>query len=70
MNNLLPIKDTPKTVSVTFQADGRTVVIRQGRGARKWEGEAHRDRLLMFCLERGFRKVERGENLTIYRNWQ
>ena len=59
----------PKTVSVTFQSDGYTVVIRQGKKAHRWQGEAHRDRLQLFCLERGFRKVERGPGLVIYRNW-
>lgn len=65
----LPVKLPQKTVSVTFQSDGLTVVIRRDKKPRRYHGEAHRQRLLMFCLERGFRKVERAPGLVIYRNW-
>jgi len=58
-----------KTVSVTFQADGVTVVIRQGKKAHIYESPAHRERLLVFCLDKRFARVERGLDLTIYRNW-
>ena len=64
-----PTKLPPKTVSVTFQSDGVTIVIRQGKRVHRWQGEAHRERLFQFVLEQGFRKVERGPGLTIYRNW-
>ena len=66
MNPKLP----PKIVSVTFQDDGITVVIRQGKKAHKWPGDRHRERLMIFCIEKGMGKVERGANLTIYRNWR
>lgn len=56
-------------VSVTFQADGITVVIRQDKKAHRWKGEAHRNRLLLFVLEKGFGRVDRGPGITIYRNW-
>lgn len=65
----LPRKLPQKTVSVTFQSDGMTVVIRRDQKPRRYHGEAHRQRLLMFCLERGFIGIDRVPGLTIYRNW-
>ena len=67
---LKPTKLPSKTVSVTFQADGYTIVIRQGKKIQKWQGDRHRERLLMFCLERGFGKVDRVPGIVIYRNWK
>ena len=65
----LPRKLPANTVSVTFQADGVTVVIRQGKKAHLYESPAHRARLLLFCLDKRLARVERGLDLTIYRNW-
>ena len=65
-----PTRLPKKTVSVTFQADGKTIVIRQGKKSHIWKGDAHRNRLLLFCLDKGFGRVDRGPGLTIYRNWQ
>lgn len=67
-----------KTVSITFQSNGITIVIRQGKEAHKWPKDRHnerlkdrhRERLLLFCLERGFEKVDRAPGLVIYRNWK
>ncbi len=58
-----------ETVSVTFQANDITFVIRQGKKVHRWQGETHRNRLLLFVLEKGFGRVDRGPGLTIYRNW-
>ena len=65
----LPRKLPANTVSVTFQSDGATVVIRQGKKAHRYESPAHRERLLLFCLDKRLARVERGLDLTIYRNW-
>ena len=67
MNN---IKDTPRPTSITFQGDSLTFIIRKGKKVHKWPGERHRSRLLGFCLEQGYGRVERGKDLTIYRNWR
>ncbi len=65
-----PPKLPPKTVSVTFQSDGTTIVIRQGKKPHRWQGERHRERLLMFCLERGFRlSSNHSQGMEIFRNW-
>ena len=59
-----------KTVSVTFQGDGYTIVIRQGKKVQRWQGDRHRERLWMFCLERGFRlSKNHPQGMVIFRNW-
>ena len=63
-----PIKDTPRTVSITLEDTGATIVTRRGRGPRIYRSEVQRTRLLAFCLERGFKRSETKIGV-IYRNW-
>lgn len=65
-----PIKDTPNPSTVTLQSNGTTYTIRHNRPytARRYTTESARFRLVRFCLDAGWKRVETGIG-PVYRNW-
>lgn len=65
-----PIKDTRNPSTVTLQPDNVTYTIRRNRpfAARRYTTERARFRLVRFCLDAGWKRVETGIG-PVYRNW-